>query len=393
MGVIHTAGNFLHQILFSGLVLLTLCACSTGSVVPVHPENRSQQKKVDAIQRILDEELANNSRLPGILLTARAGQFQWSWASGRFSEGGRQLQPTDLFRSASVTKTFVAAAILKRVEQYALRLDQAISSLLSLESVRALAKGGYQVDEIRLGQLLNHTAGLYNYTDTDSFNQRIFDQPGYRWTAGEQLRLAMEEGSPLNEPGQQYHYSDTHYLLLGEVLEKSTGLPLAQALRTLISYESLGLQDTWLESLEPEPPGASRRISHPLYGNTDTRHWDPSWDLYGSGGLVSSTRDLVTFLDALFRGEIFQKKGTLETMIAVPIAGIGRYYGADGGMGINRVIIYGVTCYGGYGFFGSEVVHCPSLDLTFAQTRNQALPGAGYSSTPFNNRIVSILLQ
>lgn len=344
-----------------------------------------------AIQEMMDKELASNPLLPGSLLTVRAGSFQWSGAAGRFGEGDRKLIPTDLFRSASVTKTFVAAATLVLMEQGMLTLDTPIAALLRPATAQTLSRGGYAPDSITVRQLLGHTAGLFDYTETDTFNRVIFEKPTHRWTREEQLALAIDEGLPLGTPGERYVYGDTPYILLGEILEVSTGQTLAQALRALLRYDTLGMQDTWLETLEPAPPGALARLSHPLYGAVDTHDWDASWDLFGSGGIVSSTQDLVRFMDTLFQGKIFTLPSTLETMIDIPSVGEGNFFGIDGGMGINRLWINDVMCYGGYGFFGTELVHCPDIDVTFALTMNQSEPGANYDSYDMVSQLLNIV--
>ena len=53
-----------------------------------------------------------------------------------------------------------------------------------------------------------------------------------------------------------FHYSDTGYVLLGEILERVTGEPLPAAVRSLLHFDRIGLTDTYWEKLEPTPAGA-----------------------------------------------------------------------------------------------------------------------------------------
>ncbi|MCB9543751.1 MAG: beta-lactamase family protein [Myxococcales bacterium] len=329
-----------------------------------------------ALDAALARVVAADPSVPGVLLAVRAPGFTYAGAAGRARLRGRPLAPTDLFRAASVTKTFVAAAALVLVERGTLRLDEPIAARLTPATAAALRADGYATDVITLRQLLGHTAGVFDYTEAPSFYATLLLDPTHRWTRAEQIALAMSEGRRQNAPGAAYHYGDTHYLLAAEIIEVATGRPLAAALRELLQFERLGLTDTWLESLEPAPADAAARFTHPYIEDTDTRGWDPSWDLFGGGGLVSSTRDLVRFFDALFapEGGVFTRPETRATFTTMPAVGRGAFFGIDGGLGINRLRVDGVECYAGYGFFTTQAVHCPALDLTFAATLNQAEP-------------------
>ena len=69
----------------------------------------------------------------------------------------------------------------------------------------------------------------------------------------------MTHGKPYAAPGTEFHYSDTGYVLLGEILERRTGQGLAAAYRSLLSFKRLRLADTYLESLEARPRTARPR--------------------------------------------------------------------------------------------------------------------------------------
>jgi D-alanyl-D-alanine carboxypeptidase len=75
-------------------------------------------------------------------------------------------------------------------------------------------------------------------------------------------------------------YSDTVYVILGEVIEQRTGLNLAAALRVLLPLDHHGLRDTWLETLGPSPrPGGSQPRLAQYLGDLDLTGADPSFDL------------------------------------------------------------------------------------------------------------------
>jgi D-alanyl-D-alanine carboxypeptidase len=114
---------------------------------------------------------------------------------------------------------------------------------------------------------------------------------------------------------------------------------------------------------------------------------DASHDLYGGGGLVSTVGDLTRFYRALFHGKVFDHPRTLRRMLAVPTAS--RQAGA--GMGIFRILVDGERCYGHPGYWGTETVHCPRLDVTFARSINQA-DDSDFDSGPLE-RVVADLAR
>jgi D-alanyl-D-alanine carboxypeptidase len=85
-------------------------------------------------------------------------------------------------RIASVTKTFVAAAILRLLEQGRLELDDAIARLLLPASRGILREGGYDPGAITVRMLLAHTSGLYDYAASPAFFERIAGDPAHRWS-------------------------------------------------------------------------------------------------------------------------------------------------------------------------------------------------------------------
>jgi D-alanyl-D-alanine carboxypeptidase len=191
----------------------------------------------------------------------------------------------------------------------------------------------------------------------------------HHWTRPEQVRFAMTHGKAYAPPGEQFHYSDTGYVLLGEIIERTTGRSLASAVRRLLGFEKLGLGRTYLESLEPRPRAAHAR-AHQYYDRIDGTRFDPSFDLYGGGGLVSTVDDLARFYRALVHGRVFEQGATLRTMLGRP----NPRRVADLGMGIFSNRIGGRSagsCWGHSGFWGATVVHCPASNVTLALTVNQ----------------------
>ena len=317
----------------------------------------------------LDADLAADPSVPGEALAVRAPGFRVALAAGLAdTAAGTPLDPSTPFRVASMTKTFVAAAVLRLVEQGEVDLDDPIAQYVSTESLDVLRADGYDLDHITVRQLLLHTSGLYDYATDDAYDDVNVADPGHRWTRLEQLQFAVDHGDPLGAPGKTFGYADTNYILLGELLERVTGKTLPGAVRQLLDFDALGLDHTYWEILEPTPPGTPDR-AHQYYATYDNIVLDASHDLYGGGGLVSTVDDLARFYRALFHGKVFERRSTLRTMTKPSRPG--RDEGAA--MGIYAdVDAAGVRCFGHAGYWGTQTIHCPRLDLTFARTINQA---------------------
>jgi D-alanyl-D-alanine carboxypeptidase len=329
--------------------------------------------------RILVEEAVRKSAsIPGLVLHVEVPDrdLAVSVAAGLADRAtGVPLTPDAGFRIGSNTKTFTAAAILRLVEQGTLALDGPVADVLAPDTVDALRAGGYRPDAITVRELLLHTSGIYGYGTDPAYQAAVIAEPAKRWTRLEQVHFAMEVGTPVGEPGTVYAYSETGYILLGEIIERATGTPLADAYRTLLDFEGLHLDATYLESLEPAPPGSAAR-AHQYVGSVDAFGADPSFDLYGGGGLVSTVDDLSTFYRALLRGDVYTEPETLDTMLEVPASNAE----AQAAMGIFQIDVAGDTCWSHSGFWGTFVLTCPQIDVTIAASWGQAAPDADFDA-------------
>lgn len=348
-----------------GLIVVVLASCSTSE----SPSSSSRATPVQRLEGAIEADLKAHPKIPGEAVSVRAPGLVVAAARGDADVADRRPLRVDTpFRIASVTKTFVAAAVLRQVEDGKVSLDAPISKSLSPETLAQLTGGGYATEEITVRQLLDHTSGIFDFAASDAYDTLNTDDPGRVWTAREQVDFAMTHGRPLAAPGTKYHYGDTNYVLLGELLERSAGKPLATAVRESIGFDRIGLSRTWWERLEPAPIGLQDR-AHQYYGTSfDNISLDPSSDLFGGGGLISTVGDLTLFYRALFDGQIFSDENTLKTMLTV--AEPGR---ADGGaLGIFGTTIAGEKCWGHPGYWGTEAYYCPKSQLAFALTTNQA---------------------
>ncbi|RMB60986.1 class C beta-lactamase-related serine hydrolase [Dokdonia sinensis] len=346
---------------------LALASCATTQKNVMYDTNPAVN-----LQRILDEEIGTGEDdSAGLSLTVISPELNidFTGAAGYGSlERNTKLDASQPFRIASLTKVFVATAIVRLREEGLLSLEDPISMYISPAHIDILRKGGYNPDAITLRHCLTHSSGLYDYAEGGPEYIEVASQdPSKRWTRTEQIQFAMDHGKPHGPPGEAYHYSDTGFVLLGEIIEKLTNKNLAQGLRSLLKFDELGMSTTWLESLEPRPDGLLPSVKRYM-GTIDATDWDNSVDLYGGGGLASTTRDLGIFLQALFNGKIYENEDSLGVML------LEKEYDPHGkplpearlGFGSIQGKQSGIVAYTHSGFWGTLFMHFPKYNCSIA---------------------------
>ena len=203
------------------------------------------------LQALVDRDVEEWPQMPGRLLHVLAPgvDVDVEVAAGVADRTtGEPLVPGSRFRIASVTKPFVAAAALRLVEDGRLSLDATVAMLLPGEYDELLRSGGYDTGAITLRHLLTHTSGIYDFAADaydpsipDGFTSQVYLDPARRWTRFEQVGFAVSHGTPYGPPGAGSGTRDTGACLVGEVLERTTGLTMGAAIRELVGYERLGL--------------------------------------------------------------------------------------------------------------------------------------------------------
>jgi len=171
--------------------------------------------------------------------------------------GGRPMQLDDHMRIGSVTKTITADVVLQLAGQNRLDLNDPVSKFLP-----ATLNGS----AMTVRQLLNMTAGVFNFTEDDYFNRALDATPQRPWTAAETIDIAMAH-PPYFAPGAGFHYSNSNYEMLGVIAEQVGRKPLAALYAELVTTP-LGMAQTslpaWDNTAIPDP--------HPqgyMFGNNE----------------------------------------------------------------------------------------------------------------------------
>jgi D-alanyl-D-alanine carboxypeptidase len=283
-------------------VLIALA--TIASLVVLLPDAASEvhdtsavQAETGRLQRIVRGLVADGA--PGAVAVVRTDD-----ATRRAAAGVALLSPSvpikaaDRFRIASVTKTFVATVVLQLEAEGRLDIDDAVERWRP-----GLVPNG---SSITLRELLNHTSGLFSFTDDPALTKALIADPGRHWSPHELLSVAFSHPA-LFPPGTGWSYSNTNYVLLGLVVEAATGSTLEQQLQERI-LTPLALAATSF----PAGTAIEGRFAHgyvgphpglPIRRGTllDVTILNPSYT-WGEGNMVSNGPDLTTFFRALLGG-------------------------------------------------------------------------------------------
>jgi CubicO group peptidase (beta-lactamase class C family) len=242
-------------------------------------------------------------RMPSVSACVfRDGEIVWQRALGLADvASGRAATPDDVYRIGSITKTFTAVLIMQQVASGRIELDAPLRSYLPEAPVGPT---------IRMA--LSHTSGV----------QR--EPPGEIWEtmkppSREGLVAGLEDAEQVLRPGEQWHYSNLVFALLGEVVMRVTGEGYRDVLQRRI-LDPLGLSRT---SLHPEAPKASPYFVDPY---TDRVHDEADPEVTESTGaagwLWSTPGDLArwgTFLaegaDAVLAKAELDRMARVQTMV------------------------------------------------------------------------------
>jgi D-alanyl-D-alanine carboxypeptidase len=374
-----TTFQFLGRIDTSVLVgvALLIAACSRpGSTV-----GTSAPKTIQAELQTMLDRTAKELLIPGAVIVLRAPQADFMVSYGTTLLGATNPPDADThFRIASNTKTMTAAVIMQLAQENNLSLDDPISKYIP-----EVPNG----DNITIAQLLEMRSGLYNYTNDPVISATIDTDPVKVWTPAELLAIAFAH-PPNFPPGTKYEYNNTNYALLGVVIEKLDGKPLAQVMHDRL-FGPQNMQDTELPASNvntiPEPyshgylygSSSVALVGEPPYSPevqaaaragtllpkdyTNVNHSNAA----AAGGVISTGDDLATWIKALVGGRVFnadyQRRWFGSLQPEDPSKPHGQKYGygiAQLSWGPNTIYFHGGETPG----YNSKISYDPTNQLT-----------------------------
>jgi D-alanyl-D-alanine carboxypeptidase len=333
------------------------------------------EAQASEFQALLDQGREEAGARGAVLAITTASCGLWSGASGE-STDSRPMDPAMVLRMGSVTKTFVASTVLQLSEEGKLALDD----LLADHWPAFPAAEG-----VTLRQLLNHTSGIFNYTDDDEFQTKVIAEPLTLWTPEELVALAAAN-PPYFAPGAGWHYSNTNYLLLGLVIEAVTGSSVAVEIRARF-LDELPLAATSFDGEEAIVGDLAH--GYASNGADVTTKFDPSM-AWAAGAMVASAGDLSTWARNLYGGSVLEPASVEAMLTGVNTDQPGLDYGL--GAFVMAPSIALDTAYGhGGDIFGyhTHMFYLPNQDVAFAAIVNDD----GASPNAISVNVLEALVQ
>ncbi|UQW99553.1 serine hydrolase domain-containing protein [Streptomyces sp. RerS4] len=286
---------------------------------------------LDALVKALDNARAAGA--PGAMARISGRDGVWNKTVGvRDTTTGAAMDTKARFRIGSVTKTFSTVVLLQLVAEKKIELDSPVNHYLP---------GLLPDDRITVRHLLTHRSGLADYTNA-MFNDTV---PGFEavrnkvFTYDELVKLSLSEPRT-TEPGVSYAYSNTNFVVVGMLIEKASGRPVAKEYERRI-IKPLGMRNTSYVHPRTEIKGlhvngylTPDQAGLPLVDSTEqTVSWAQS-----AGAMISNAADLNTFTSALVTGKLLSAPLLDQMLTMTPTDATNtRFYG----LGLRR---YDLSC-------------------------------------------------
>ena len=233
-----------------------------------------------------------------------------------------KMSPKAQFRIGSVTKTFTAMTILQLAQEGKLFLTQTVAHWLpgvlpTPPDPEPQNYTGYNANDITIYHLLNHTSGLFNFTNDDNWLDDYFYHQDRTFTPQELVDIAIAH-PPTSYPEELlWHYTNTGYVLMGMIVEKATNNTWENEVRSRF-INTLGLTDTFV----PET-GHTKFFGEFAHGYIDMAEQYPPFEISGiledcsfrepshvfsSGNMISTPENLARWIKAIGDGELLNEQ-------------------------------------------------------------------------------------
>jgi len=267
------------------------------------PTRSFSQSTAGALQAVLDAAVKDG--LPGITATVLVANGKaWSGAAGT-ADGVHPVQVRSHFAIASVTKTVIAAEVMRLSEQGSLSLSDPVAKHLPSDF-------HFDTTGITIQNLLHMESGIPDPAPNNAALSLFYDQPAdplRAWTPEEVLASVPAYRST---PGDHYAYEDANYMLLGLVIQQTTGMSVAAALRSGV------LADPRLSSMVYQPeerPEGPLALPFAVDTGSYSGGYLPSKaeasEGNGSGCMASDSGTLALWGYLLFGGQLVSEQSLL----------------------------------------------------------------------------------
>jgi D-alanyl-D-alanine carboxypeptidase len=273
------------------------------------------------------------------------------------------------FRIGSIAIAYLTTLLLQLVDQKRVSLDDKLSKWLpSLP----------HADSITLGMLAESRSGYADYEKSPALAKALDADPFREFSQQELIQLATPQ-KLLYKPGTSWSYAHTNFVILGEVLQKITGKPVARLMQEQI-LAPLGLHDTDSPSTPDIRPPVLHAFDSERGRYEETTYWNPSWTLARGAIMTSNIYDVGKSAIAIGTGALLSPQSHREQIF--PRSLLSRQHKAYYGMGVviqNSWILQNPLFSGYQGI----MAYLPSKKIAIAITSTlgqKSSPSTNYST-------------
>lgn len=281
---------------------------STGGI----EGGRFTGENTQTVNDFVAQQMQEND-LPGVVVGVwEPGEGELIIAQGQANlDTGREREPDDQFRIASITKTFTGTAILQLVDEGELSTSDKLSEWYP---------DFPNADQITIKDLLMMRSGIPDPYDKQ-FLQGYYDDPTMDYTAQDSIGAAAAMADDFTPPNRKTVYTNVNFTILEEIVQKVSGQDLGTRISEGI-LQPLGMQNS-LYPTDDQLPGELRGYSLDAQSNesVDKTVLNPAVP-GGAGAIISNLTDLRTYATALCTGEgLLQPETQEERLQAMTLDG------------------------------------------------------------------------
>jgi CubicO group peptidase (beta-lactamase class C family) len=389
-------------ILTAGLLAFAVlaAACAKKSLPAGNAKNMGMSaERLDQASAVIREAIGRKE-LPGaVLLVARKGKIVLHEAYGdrQWVPESRPMEKDLIFDMASVTKPVAtAASILILAERGKVSLWDRVKMYIPDFGVYRdwLGEPG---DDARLGHLLTHTSGLPPYTNAEDAAKKLGSP-----CSTEALVSYIAALPKNNPPGEKFAYSCLGYITLAFIVQKVTGLTVAEFAAENI-FKPLGMKHTFFT---PDAKALDRVVptqvfeGKPLLGVVHDPLARLQGGISGNAGLFSTAGDLAIFAQMIlgkgsYKGVRIMSPLAVERMTSIyprtAFSGRGLGWDLSSAYASNGGDLFGAKSFGHSGYTGTSVWIDPETQTIVILLTNSVHPDDKGTILPLRSRVANIV--
>lgn len=303
----------IYPLIVMGFVLMLTNSCKKTDEQAID----KYTVQIDKLADSLVTKLTYNGKavpLPGLIIGIWAPDRNYSYLKAKGYANlatKRPMQVSDLYRIASVTKTFTSVMLLQLVDEGKIGLDDTIDKYLS-----GIPNGGL----ITIRQLLAMQSGLFE-VNNDSVIGHAFETDPNHYFSPQELLAAIKRHPPVFQPGERTVYCNSNFIIAGILIEKLTGQTYREALHARIS-QPLGMANTSFSESQWMPTGKSYSSGYMADSNKDYFEVTEKFNMsvaYSAGAIISDIEELKKWVLNLTSGTLVSTSMLNQMEIFHPI--------------------------------------------------------------------------